>query len=391
MIPKSLSATALHVAELCPARYKAEHIDRAGRVGTSAASTGTAVHGALEMFVKACYLDKTQEPTAQLLADLYRMSYMTTFGTSDCETEEFWDGGEMLNKWINRTSFEGIQVLSCEVKENFPVPTSLGEIPFNYIWDRFDRTGEREVKVVDYKTNRWSITPQDLKKKVQARCYGVAAAIKAKTMGFEVDKIWVEFDLLRHDPVGIVFTREENAATWKFIKDAAQKIIDTPDDEAPEVLNGECLFCLRKQTCKAITSNIASGGIFGLNLDMAVDRRATLENQKKAITKALEELDAFIETECREKDIFEYETDMNKLFFTARTTRQVDGERVEKVVGPEVFQRYGGLSITMGQYDKMMKDPSIPEEQKRQLKALVYKNTGEIKVKTEPRSPIDDE
>lgn len=391
MQPKSLSATALHVSELCLARYKAEHIDRAARVGTSAASLGTAVHGALEMFVKACYLDKTQQPSGQLLGDLYRMSYMTTFGTSDCDTEQFWDGAEMLDRWAKRTVWDGITVLSCEVKENFPVPTSLGDIPFNYIWDRFDRIGEREVKVVDYKTNKWSINPADLKKKIQARCYGVAAAIKAKSLGFEVDKVWVEFDLLRHDPVGIVFSREENAATWKFIKEAAQKIIDTPDDETPESLNTECLFCVRKQTCKAIASNIAAGGIFGLNLDMAVDRRATLEYQKKAISKALEELDEFIMTEAREKDIEEYETDMNKLGFTARVTRAVDGERVEQVVGHEVFQRYGGLSITMGQYDKMMKDPSIPEEQKRKLKQLVYKNVGEIRVKTEPRSPIDDE
>lgn len=391
MQPKSFSATALHVAELCLARYKAEHIDRAGRVGTSAASLGTAVHGALEMYVKQVYLDQKQEPSGQLLADLYRMSYMTTFGTADCDTEAFWDGAEMLDRWAKRTNWEGITVLSCEVKENFPIPTSLGEIPFNYIWDRFDRIGEREVKVVDYKTNRWAINPGDLKKKVQARAYGVAAAIKAKSLGFEVDKVWVEFDLLRHDPVGIVFSREENASCWRFLKEAAQRIIDTPDEETPETLNPECLFCLRKQTCKALTSNIASGGIFGLNLEMAVDRRAVLENQKKAITAALNELDGFIETECREKDLMEYETDLNKLSFTARVTRAVDGERVEQVVGHETFQKYGGLSITMGQYDKMMKDPAIPDEQKRQLKTLVYRNTGEIKVKTEPRSPIDDE
>lgn len=391
MRPKSLSATALQVANLCLARYHAEHIVRGRAPGKSAATLGSAVHGALEMYVKACYLEKTQSPGKGLLTDLFKMSYMSTFGTSDLDTDEFDDGLEMLYRWFMRTDFSGREVLSCEVKESFPIPTSIGEIPYNYIWDRFDRTGETEVTVVDYKTNRWAINSEELGRKVQARCYALAAAIKAKQQNLNIDRVWVVFDLLRHEPVGRVFTREENAATWAFIKREAERIIAADEDDLPETLNPECTFCVRLQTCEALRANIAAGGIFGLSFDTAIDRRAALDNQRKAVLKAIEQLDEFIMEEAKAKDILEYDTDLTKLGFKMSNQRAVDGERVEHVVGVELFNKYGGLKITMGQFDKLLKDPAVTDAQKKQLGQLVYRNYGEPRVDTSPKSPIDDE
>lgn len=391
MKPKSLSATALQVANLCLARYEAEHIHRGRSPGSSAATLGTAVHGALEMYVKAVYLDKTQTASKDLLVDLYKMSFMSTFGTSDLTSDEFLDGYAMATRWFERTDFSDRTVLSAEVKENFPVPTSIGPIPYNYIWDRFDKTGDREVTVVDYKTNRWAITPEQLERKPQARCYGLAAAIKAKSEGLDVDRVWVVFDLLRHDPVGRVFTREQNAATWKWIKNEAERIIATPDGAAQETLNSECLFCVRLTQCEAVAANIAAGGVLGLDFDQAINRRATLANQKKAVEKALEQLDEFIMTESKSRDIIDYETDMNQLSFKMSSRRAVDGERVEHVVGHDLFTKYGGLQITMGQFDKLLKDPNITEAQRGQLQQLVYKNFGEPRVDTAPRNPIDED
>jgi hypothetical protein len=391
MKPASLSATAIQTANLCLARYKAEHIDRAGSPGKSAATLGSAVHSALELYVRQVYLEKKASPDQNLLIDLFRMSFMTEFGTSDTASDEYEDGLQMLKTWFSRTDFSGRTVLSCETKETFNIPTSIGPIPYNYIWDRFDQTGPNEVTVIDYKTNRWSISADDLAKKVQARCYALAAAIKAKQQGLEVDKVWIVFDLLRHEPVGRVFTRAENTATWSFIKDEAERIINTPDDDPPETLNSECLFCVRMQSCTALLANIAGGGIFGLDFDSAIDRRAALQNQMKAVSKAIEQLDEFIMTEAKERDIIEYKTDMNVLNFKVSSQRAVDGERVEHVVGSQLFNKYGGLKITVGQFDKLLKDPTVTPEQKSELVNLIYRNYGEPRVDTSPRSPIDDE
>lgn len=393
MEPKSFSATSLHVAELCLARYEAEHLHRGRGVGGSAASLGSAVHGALELYVKGCYIAFSEQPSLKLLLDLYRMSYMSVFATADASGEMYDDGEEMLTRWYERTDLSNIKVLSCEVKESFDLPTSIGPIPFNYIWDRFDKISDTEIAVIDYKTNRWGISPQELRQKIQARCYGLAAAIKCHTEGMDsVERVWVRFDLLRHDPVGVVFTREDNAATWKFLKEAAERIIATPAGSAPETLNPECRFCVRKTSCSALQRNIAAGGAFAIEtLDEAVNKRAALEWQIKAINSAIEELDNWIFTDVKERDIVEYETDIAKLGFTVSSRRAVDGAMVAKVIGEDLFQRYGGLQITMGQFDKLLKDKTLKPEQVAQLKGLVFKNNGEPRVSIKPKDPIDED
>ena len=395
MIPTSLSASSLNVAELCLARWKAENFHRSKGMGGSAASLGTSCHGGLELFMNQARPELGGDRAhwrLPLLLDLYKLSYMETFGTVDASGDVYDDGVQMLERWFARTDPDSFKVISTERKDNFPVPTSAGEIPFNYIWDRFDQLDDRVFKVVDYKTNRWGLNPGDLKKKIQARCYGLAAAIQLKKQGLEYDKIWVEFDLLRHDPVGIVYSHAENVATWNFIKELAEKIISTPEDEAPETLNPECRFCVRKQSCTALTRNVAVGGAFSVSTAAeAVDIRATLDYQAKAIQAAIVELDEIILTEARANDVLEFETDMNKLEIGVSSRRAVDSERVQMVVGDDLFNKYGSSSISMGSIDKLLKGKELNDEQKAQLKGLIFQKKGEPSVKVKAKNALEDE
>lgn len=393
MKPLSLSASALNTFELCPARYHAENIERSRGAGSDAASLGTSVHGALELFVMACYINKTEEPTLPLLIDLYKLSYSQTFGVYDYETELYYDGYKLVCDWFARTKWDGVRVVSCEVKDNFPVPTSIGEIPFNYIWDRFDEHKPGEFRVVDYKTNRWGVQPSDLKKKIQARAYGLAAAIQLKKEGVEYKRIWVEFDMLRHSgPVGISFSREENAATWRFLKDSAQAIVDMPDDDLPEKLNDQCLFCVRKVSCDALRKNILVGGIHSLpTIEDKIDLRAQLEWQKKGLESLIKDMDKAILAEAKERDLEEFESDMSVLKIGVSRQRAVDPDMVKMALGEELFSKYGGVSFTMATVDKLLKGKELTADQKRDLKGLIYNKIGNPSVKVEPKNPIDDD
>jgi RecB family exonuclease len=397
MIPKSFSATALHVAELCMARYEAEQINRGRGEGGTAASLGTSCHSALELFVKATKLSENPEPyTLENLLVYFRMSYMTTFGTADLDTPDYHDGIEMLTNWYNRTIWERygypIKVISCEVKDHFDVPTTAGPIPLNYIWDRFDQIGEKEFRVVDYKTSRWDVRPQDLPKKIQARIYALAAAIQLKAQGIEYDTIWVVFDMLRHTDSGIVFTRAEITATWNFILRKAEDILATKEGESEERLNAECRFCVRKANCGALQKNIAVGGTFGIEkAEDAIDLRAILTYQQSAINSAIEELDKLIETDLRERELIEIESDTHRLYFKSSRRRQADPERIESIVGPQIFLQYGGVSITMAQLDKLKKDQRLTPEQRKQVEAMIFYKTGEPKVAIEAKSAIDED
>ena len=392
MKPKSLSATALQVAELCMARYTAENFHYSKGMGGFAASLGSACHGALELFVKSTKLEGHPENwNLAYLLDMYRLSYMQVFGTVDCSGDIFDDGVAMLTDWFKRTDLVNTTVLSCEVKANFLVPTSAGDIPFNYVWDRFDELGDGNFRVVDYKTNRWGLRPEDLKKKIQARCYGLAAAIQLKNMGLEYDRIWVEFDMLRHSPVGIVYTREENIATWQFIKDSAEKILATDPNNPPETLNNECRFCVRKQACNALKKNISVGGVFSVATAAdAVDLRAALEYQRNGIAAAIAELDEVILADAKAQDVLEFESDMNRLKIGVTARKAVDAERAAMILGPAIFARYSKSSITMTDVNKLLKGTELDDEQKKQLQAAIYKNIGEPRVKIEPKNSLEE-
>lgn len=392
MRPNSISATALHVADQCLARYAAEHVYRSKGPGNQAANLGTAVHGGLELFIKACHIEKTHEPTWSFLQDCFKMSYLATFGGT--EYGEGFDAGiEMLQRWFMRTDFTGVNVISAEVKNNFIIPTSIGPIPFNYIWDRFDGLPDDVYRVVDYKSSVWAVRPEDLKKKVQARCYGLAAAIQLKQQQIDYKKIKVEFDMLRHDAVGIVYTREEIAATWKFIKSTLEeKIIPTDPAHAPETLNPECRFCVRKSVCKALQTNISVGGIFGLPLEQAIDRRAALQFQIAGINASIKELDELIMEEAKTADVLEFESDMYRAYLApGRSNRKVDADRVEMVVGPEIFEEYGAKQMAVGQWERLCKDKRLTPEQVKRIRTLVSKPPGEIGVKIEAKSSFPDE
>lgn len=391
MIPKSFSASALQVAQTCLARYKAENVDRAARPANAAADLGTAVHAALEWYVKAVYIDKTKPASLQALLALYRMQFMVIFDTVDPESHDWYaEGADMLKVWFARTDFSNREVISCETKTNFMIPTTAGKIPFNYIWDRFDKLADQEktYEVVDYKTIRRALGPDDLRKKIQARFYGLAAQIEYP----DAERIWVRFDLLRHDSVATVFTRDDNKATWKFAKKLTQKIIDTADDDITESLNPECHFCVRAAACETLRSNILGGGIWSLTTtDQRINARAALEFQRKGLDAVMADLDELILEDFANADTTEMSSDKYIAKAVQNFRRSVDAERVEHLVGPELFHKYGGISLTMANFNKMKKDPAVSPDLAKQLEGLVYRKAGDLGVKIDLKNPIDED
>lgn len=390
MRPKSLSATALQTAMACLARFHAEHIVYGRAESGDAALGGTAVHNTLETYVKGCYIAKTMEPSLTILLDIYKMTFMSVFGSLDVKSDDYRDGVKMLKEWHERTDFNTFEVISCEIKEHFDIPVLIGgvkeTIPFNFILDRFDKIGPGVYRVNDYKTNRASLSPADLRDKVQARAYGLAMQIKYP----DAEKIWVEFDMLRHGgPVGTVFTREDNIDTWRAFKAEAQRIIDT-DEKAriPETINDTCGFCVRKLTCGALQRNVSAGGAYSLDPMQRVDQRALLYNQKRAVEAALQEIDKLILSEAMETDTTEAVGYQNKYIITAKSQRDVDADMVFTVIGPELAHKYGGAKITMAAVDKLLEGDELTDEQKAQLRGLIGIKKGQPYVMSKPLPKI---
>jgi len=176
MEPKSLSASSSAVFELCPARFKAENLNRSPDIDNDAASLGTACHEVCELWVADGHylLNLAQSDIERIIGELYEAAYWKVMA----DRERYDEGLALCMKWVERQDWTGRTVLTTEVKKYFEVPTSIGPIPFNYIMDRMDRMDDGDIEVVDYKTVMAPVQPDDLKKRIQPRAYALAAQIE---------------------------------------------------------------------------------------------------------------------------------------------------------------------------------------------------------------------
>lgn len=374
MRPLTISASSLNTADLCLARYQAENIlFTPSGANRTAANIGTACHGALEHYVATVYMKKEQAASFGLLQELYDASFKETFDTVEASGPEYEDGLSQLKTWYLRTDLSDVQVLSVETKTRFPIPTSAGDIPFTYICDRIDLitepNGKRIIRVVDYKTIRAFLSHDEVRDKLQARVYDLMMRIQFKDQN--IDEYQVVFDLLRHEPVGVVFTREEAELTYKAIIARAERILATPDDNPPETLNQECPYCVRKTQCKAMRKNIAGGGLFSIpNIEAAVEMREQLDSQARGLKSTLEELDSYIIEYSKQNEALNFVTENDyRVVVSARKTRDVNNATAASILGPELMKRYGKLGV--GDIDNIIKDGLVTPEQAEQLKKAI--------------------
>jgi len=410
MIPRTLSASSLQVAELCMDRWYHEYMNRAAQGSNKAAETGTAFHGGAERWVESVYIKREHEgmnkkQLKELLITFYMMSYIETFNTSNVETPEYKDGLNMTMKWFERTNFEDRTVISVEKKNTIPIPFNHPEgaahkcekcieqepgicvVPFNYIMDRVDQTGENEYEVVDYKTIRVPIQPEDLDSKLQARAYALALQIQYPS----AERIKVTFDLIRHERIGIWVTREENISFWKFLCAELQRIVDMDASSIQPSINPECGYCVKKATCKLLQSNVDAGGIHSVEPDKAVFLIQDLKSRVKAQKLLIDNLEEIVMKKAAESGelawIVEDPSGGNmEVEIGAGRGRQFDRQKAAEIMGAELFAQQGTMNL--GVLDKLIVDESLPEETRKSLKSLIYWEQGNLSVKIKKKVTI---
>lgn len=378
---RTISASSLLSFEECPSRYYAENVQRTPRAGgTGPADLGSAVHNALEKYVQQVYIDRTQEANWTLLVMLYKMSYAEVFGTSDQSDPWFKDGMEMIERWFNRTNLDGVQVLSVEKKDFIEIKTSDGPKRLNYIWDRCDmffENGKKIIRVVDYKTIRANLSPEDLRTKLQARVYAMCAASLFREEA--PDEIWIQFDLLRYGPVEVTFTRDKNLETWNYIKATAEKIIGMDPDHAPRKLGPGCMYCVLKASCPTLQKNATNGGIMSMGLAELIESYQALEAQQKASKYAMEEIADRLLAEARERNEIELEEDGWRVEFKSRKTRTVDSHAAVDILGPTMTSQMASFGV--GDIEKLLKSDELSDAKKSLLRRTMGEKFGDPKPK----------
>ncbi len=297
-------------------------------------------------------------------------------------------GRTMLKNWYNRQDWSDRKVVSCEVKNEFSLPTPLGPVPVRYVFDRLDWVSPasefQQIEVVDYKTVALPISADEMRQRIQVRVYALAAQLAYP----DVQRIWVTYDLLRYESVSVAFSKEDNRETFKYLKALAERIQGDPGDL--EQLNPDCRYCPRKHVCKTLKSyEVGTGGVTTSgNVYELADKRAKLDYAAKAIKSKMEELDTAILHVAEEENLTEIQSEDTQLQITASGKRLIDAERAAKILGPELMQRYGHIGIT--DVDRVLKDSAVSDEKKSALKQMVRKQYGNPYIKTKPKFPIEE-
>lgn len=357
----------------CMARYKATAIDRGASMGNPAAMLGTALHATLERFVEPGMIAAGVWDWELLMA-LWTVSFRDVFG-HDNQDEWFLDGKQVLSNWYNRTSQQSdlmeVEIVSREVKKNFEVPYVLNgatqKLPLNYIIDRLDKLGDKVYRVVDYKSQRVPLSPDEMRKKIQVRIYALAIQIENP----DAEEIWVQYDFLRYERVGVRFTRDDNVRTWAELKRMLQRIVDTPDEYPPETLNADCRYCPRKFTCATFKSNVTMGGVFAVDVDQLAQLYYELKAQEDGIKMAKEEIEQQLLKHAADAEVLEWESANGSLNVkvTSKRSRYINHERLAKLLGPELAKDYG--RITVKDLTTLRADHRLDASQKSMLDSVV--------------------
>lgn len=379
MIPTSFSATAMQTFIDCPAEYKAQVIDKAIQKSSSAASLGTACHLACEQWVKDEWYLKYPNGEWPVMKALWDEAYWSMFN----DAKRYDEGAKLVKAWMNRQDWSNREVLSTELKKSFMLKTSVGLIPFNYIMDRMDRRIDNgSIEVIDYKSIVQPVQPADLKNKLQARCYAVAAQIEFP----EADRVMVTFDLLRYDPIGIVFTKDESRATYRYLLTIAEQIIAS--DGLTENICDSCRWCIRKTICQTLNTHATHGGTAALT-DPVVAAKYILQtkNAIAGLKAAQDELEKVVVDHMRAEELMEFDTPELEVKISVKGVRHIDPTILEPIVGPDIMARYANIKVT--EVDRMMIAENLTDDQRSQIRQAMTKTYGEPSISVKTKSPFD--
>jgi hypothetical protein len=381
MDPYSFSATSLQVHEKCPARYKAEYIDRGANFQGTAANVGIVCHGTLEDFLRAVFIRKDKPWDETVFWEYFHQHSDAVLGP-DRTTELYKDARDLCFKWYHTKGryedLSKVKILSLESKSKFEIKTSLGIKPVNYIMDRLDQIGPEEYRIVDYKSNRVALNERQLRKKLQARLYSLMVQIKYP----KAERIWVQFEFLRHGQVEVLFTRQDNIDTYRELQRRTEEIINTPDNRVPEVLNDECGYCVRKASCKKLQSNIAVGGVFSKTPEELAKLHYTLTSQRKAQEIALNEIEDQLLQYALKEELTEFDLGETHVDIKLPVRRRVDTDMAAIILENNgLISEFRRFSVT--DLDRIIKQKLMPEDQITLLKLCLIKEHGDPTVKVD--------
>jgi RecB family exonuclease len=157
----SLSPTRISTFLACPTKYFWTYLDSRGRYfirSKSYFSFGTSLHTVLQRFHDS--KDTGVESKEQAIAALEESWIDAGYSSSQEMLEALGDGKEVLEAYMDRVAVSG-EVAKTLLIEKF-LKFDLGDFILQGKLDRLDELEDGTLEVVDYKSGRSTVTPEDI-------------------------------------------------------------------------------------------------------------------------------------------------------------------------------------------------------------------------------------
>lgn len=184
--------------------------------------------------------------------------YKEEFKNADITDQELFDVGYSLVEDYTISAKSGRKVLGVELP--FELYLANG-VPVKGFIDRIDEISDDEIEIIDYKTGKFSLSENDLRRDIQLGLYELVVRLLFP----QYKKVKLTLNYLRYDKVSIYKTDEERQKLEAYLAVMYDKISDSlsnPTKETmPAKVNTFCSFCEFKSKCPEFQGVIKSTSI----------------------------------------------------------------------------------------------------------------------------------
>jgi len=251
-----MSATRMSTYLTCKWKYWCGYVLHLPRKDNVSFKLGIAVH---ESLAKAGEIWKKKEQFTA--SDIRRIKdeYRKIAAREGIQNMSIYDDG--LEMVLNRVdSFDAGTIITVE--DRFKVTTPDGVIIIGAM-DKVLELNDESLLVVDYKTSKYFLTPDELKADIQLSIYDLVASLKFP----DYKRIILSLDYLRGEPVYTYRTVKERKTFAKYLLAVHNEMLKLEEKDAKPTINDMCNWCDFKDSCSAYKDSVVKKSIFKKNLN----------------------------------------------------------------------------------------------------------------------------